>query len=89
MQQYLIAKERGRKQDSYEQEIEVITICYEHSLRDKREKFNKLMKQLKSYKEHNSMLDKAIQDINIDVCQLKLQEDIALQHKETHMDKER
>lgn len=89
MQQYLKSKAFGRKQDSYEQQMEVITACYENTLRDKKDKYNRLMKQMKGYKEHNSQLDKAIQDINIDVCHLKLQEDTQLEKKEHQMDKSR
>lgn len=89
MQQYLKSKALGRKPDSYEQQIEVITLCYENTLRDKKEKHKKIMRQMMTYKDHNSQLDKAIQDVNIDVCHLKLQEDVELQKKSSRIGKER
>lgn len=89
MQVYLKSKALGRKPDSYEQQIEIITSSYENSLRDKKSKCKKLNKQITMYKEHNMKLDKTIKDINIDVCHLKLQEDLELQKKETQIDKSR
>ncbi|VEN41841.1 unnamed protein product [Callosobruchus maculatus] len=87
MQQYIKAKAMGRKTeaDSFEQEMEAMTANYESTIKDKREKYAKLHKQINFYKEQNVNLDQAIQNINIDVCYLKIHEEHDLASKEKEM----
>ncbi|CAH1968985.1 unnamed protein product [Acanthoscelides obtectus] len=87
MQQYVKAKARGMKTeaDSFEQEMEALTATYESTLKDKRDKHSKLVRQISAYKEHNASLDQAIQNINIDVCYLKIHQDHELESKERDM----
>nr|CAH7727119.1 unnamed protein product [Callosobruchus chinensis] len=87
MQQYMKAKSTGRKTeaDSFEQEMEALTATYESTLKDKRDKYAKLHKRINFYKEQNVNLDQAIQNINIDVCYLKIHEEHDLASKERGM----
>nr|CAI5834168.1 unnamed protein product [Callosobruchus analis] len=87
MQQYIKAKSMGHKTeaDSFEQEMEALAATYESTLKEKRDKYAKLHKQITFYKEQNVNLDQAIQNINIDVCYLKLHEEQDLATKERDM----
>lgn len=91
MQQYLKNKHLGRKTEteSFEQEIEVICAAYENAIEDKKDFYRKLIKQINSYKEQSTKVDLAIKDINMDVCNLKLQEDKELFAKENEIMKSR
>ncbi|CAH1176208.1 unnamed protein product [Phaedon cochleariae] len=87
MQTYLKSKSLGRKtdHDSFEQEIDIITMTYHNSLEERKEKYRKIVHQINTYKEHNATLDKAIQEINIDVCQLSLQKDLEIECKQNEV----
>ncbi|KAJ8927377.1 hypothetical protein NQ314_020152, partial [Rhamnusium bicolor] len=87
MQQYLKSKASGRKgnTETFESEMELMAAAYENRIKDKKEKYMKIKKQIQSYKDHNDALDKAIKDINVDVCDLKLKKDDKLKVKENEV----
>lgn len=84
MQQYLKAKALGRKTEleSFEVEMERIMGAYETRILTKKQKYDKLFKMISSYKKDNSRLDKEINNLNIDVCHLKMTRNSELQEKE-------
>ncbi|XP_060535582.1 cilia- and flagella-associated protein 43 [Cylas formicarius] len=84
MQTYLKNKSLGRKTEteSYEMEIELITATYENKIKDRRDKYIKMKKQIKAYKESTERLDKTIGDVNMDVCLFKIEKDNELEARE-------
>nr|XP_023026688.1 cilia- and flagella-associated protein 43-like [Leptinotarsa decemlineata] len=91
MQMYSKGKSLGHKteMDSFEQEIEVISAAFENNIRFRKEKLRRIRNQIQSYKNHNAALDKSIQEKNIDVCDLKLQQDLDLVCRENAVVKSR
>ncbi|XP_050507763.1 cilia- and flagella-associated protein 43 isoform X1 [Diabrotica virgifera virgifera] len=85
MQTYMKCKSRGRKQeiDSLEQEMEVIAAIFENNMREKKETLASVERQVQTYRDHNQHLDKTIQELNIDVCALKLKHDAELEVRES------
>lgn len=91
MQQYLKAKALGRKteQESFEVELEHIMRAFESRISAKKEKYDKLCKMILYYKNSNAALDKEINNLNIDVCHLKMIKNTELHDKEQEVLKSR
>ncbi|KAJ8982465.1 hypothetical protein NQ317_000423 [Molorchus minor] len=77
MQHYLKCKRLGRKIDavSFENEVELMAASFENRLKEKKEKYANVKKQIQSFKAQNAALDQKITDMNIDVCFLNIQKD--------------
>ncbi|XP_057663205.1 cilia- and flagella-associated protein 43 [Diorhabda carinulata] len=77
MQTYLKGKSMGRKTDidTLEQEMEVIGAVFENNMRERKEKLMQVKKHLRTYRNHNKKLDNSIQNLNIDICALRLKHD--------------
>lgn len=84
LQAYLKAKARGEKEEkiTFEQEIEVIKKSYERVIEEQKEKVNELQQKINEIKKENKILDKKIADVNVDVCEMKLEYDEKMEQKE-------
>ncbi|CAG9769684.1 unnamed protein product [Ceutorhynchus assimilis] len=84
MQDYLKHKTEGRQAnvESYELEMELLSIVYGNEIKDKKEKAHKLDQQLEMYKESNKELDTKIKDVNIQISSYRLEKDYEVEAKE-------
>lgn len=84
LQAYLKAKARGEKEEkiTFEQEIEVIKKSYERVIEEQKAKVNELQQKINTIKKENKVLDKKISDVNVDVCELKIEYDEKMEQKE-------
>ncbi|XP_066139211.1 cilia- and flagella-associated protein 43 isoform X2 [Euwallacea fornicatus] len=84
MQLYLKNKGLGRKQqvESFEMEIERLTVMYETRIKERKNKVKKIRTQLEVFKENNANLDKVINEINIDVYHYRIEKDFDVEERE-------
>lgn len=87
IQAYLKAKSRGEKEEkiTFEQEIEIVKKSYERIIDEMKAKVIEIIQKINQIKKENKILDRKISDVNVDVCEYKLEFDYDMDEHEKNM----
>lgn len=84
IQTHLKMKARGLagKEQSFEQELEMMKKSYEKMIGDWKQNTIEVCERMEVLKNENTKLDKKIVNVNVDVCELKLNVDDTMEQRE-------
>lgn len=88
IQTYLKAKARGESPDkglTFEQEVELVRQSYQRLIDTKKADCIEVQEKIDSMKQSNKSLDKAIVNLNVDVCEFRLGVDKEVIRKEKEL----
>lgn len=87
VQSYLKMKAKGHasKELTFEQEIELVKKSYERIIEERKRCVTEVRDKIKEIKREIRKFDKKISDINVDVCEFKLNIDENLEQKEKNL----
>lgn len=87
VQAYLKAKMKGEKEEkiTFEQEVELVKKSYERIIDEIKIKVKELQIKINTFKKENRILDDKITNVNVDVCEYKLEYDYDLDQNEKEM----
>lgn len=87
IQVYLKAKASGEKEEkiTFEQQLELLKKSYERNIEELKGKVKEIDDKINSIKKDNKVLDKRIADVNVDLCEYKLDFDYELEQNEKEM----
>jgi hypothetical protein len=81
IQFYLKCKDK-EKTIPFETEVDMIKGSYENTIQDRKDKVNRMKKQINSIRAHDKVVDDKITQLNVDVCEFNLIRDSELDEKE-------
>lgn len=84
IQFYLKTKDK-EKTIPFETEVDMIKASYENTIQDRKDKVNRMKKQINGIKAHDKITGKKITELNVDVCEFNLAKDVHLEEKERAM----
>ncbi|RZB40350.1 WD repeat-containing protein 96 [Asbolus verrucosus] len=81
IQAYLKSKDK-EKTIPFETEVDMIKASYENTIQDRKDKVNRMKKQVSAIKERDKIIDQKIEELNVDVCEFNLMKDQEIDDKE-------
>ncbi|XP_044262211.1 cilia- and flagella-associated protein 43 [Tribolium madens] len=84
IQFYLKSKDK-EKAIPFDTEVDMIKASYENTIQDRKDKVNRMQKQINAIKAHDKLVEKKITELNVDVCEFNLVKDDELDVRERAM----